>query len=126
VVAGFNMVSVLLIFILDKTTMIGVLKALGYQNVSLRKLFLYVAAGMIIRGMMVGNVLAFGIAALQYFGRFVKLDPVVYYMDTVPVDFHVGYWILLNIGVLVVSLLMLILPTMLVARIRPIKAIRFE
>ena len=125
-VAGFNMVSGLLIFILDKTTMIGIMKALGIQNVSLRKLFLYVAVGMIVRGVWVGNLLALGMAALQYFFGIIKLDPTVYYMDTVPISIHWGYFILLNVGVLLVSVLMLVVPTMLISRIRPIKAIRFE
>jgi lipoprotein-releasing system permease protein len=125
-VAGFNMVSGLLIFILDKTAMIGILKALGVQNFSLRKVFLYVAAGMIVRGLLWGNVLALGLAFLQYYGRFVKLDASVYYMDTVPIDIHVGYVVLLNVGVLFVSVLMLVIPTLLISRITPIKAIRFE
>ncbi|MDE6451129.1 MAG: ABC transporter permease, partial [Odoribacter sp.] len=126
IVAGFNMVSGLLIFILDKTAMIGMLKALGYKNVSLRKLFLYIASGMIARGMVAGNLLAFLLGGLQYFFHFMKLDPVTYYMDTVPVHFDAGHILLLNMGVLLVSVLMLIVPTMLISRIRPIRAIRFE
>ncbi|MDE5610811.1 MAG: ABC transporter permease [Odoribacter sp.] len=126
IVAGFNMVSGLLIFILDKTSMIGMLKALGYKNVSLKRLFLYIASGMIIRGMVVGNLLAFLLGGLQYFFHFMKLDPVTYYMDTVPVYFNAGYAVLLNVGVLLISVLMLIVPTMLISRIMPIKAIRFE
>lgn len=126
IVAGFNMVSGLLIFILDKTAMIGMLKALGCKNVSLRKLFLYIASGMIARGMVAGNLLAFLLGGLQYFFHFMKLDPVTYYMDTVPVHFDAGHILLLNMGVLLVSVLMLIVPTMLISRIRPIRAIRFE
>lgn len=126
IVAGFNMVSGLLIFILDKTAMIGILKALGYRNVSLRKLFLYIAAGMIVRGMVAGNVLALILGGMQYFFHLIRLDSTTYYMDTVPICFPVGYMVLLNVGVLAVSVLMLIVPTMLVSRIRPIKAIRFE
>lgn len=126
IVAGFNMVSGLLIFILDKTTMIGMLKALGYKNVSLKRLFLYIASGMIVRGMVVGNLLAFLLGGLQYFFHFMKLDPATYYMDTVPVYFNAGYAVLLNAGVLLISVLMLVVPTMLISRIMPIKAIRFE
>lgn len=126
VVAGFNMVSGLLILILDKTGMIGILKALGYRNIRLRKLFLYVAAGLIGKGLIWGNVLAFVLAGIQYFFRLIPLDPVAYYMDTVPVCFNWGYVFLLDAGVLVVSTLMLVVPTMLISRIRPIKAIRFE
>ena len=126
IVAGFNMVSGLLIFILDKTAMIGILKALGYRNVSLKKLFLYIASGMIVRGMVAGNLLAFLLGGLQYVFHFIKLEPATYYMDTVPVYFNVSYIVLLNAGVLLISVLMLIVPTMLISRIRPIKAIRFE
>lgn len=126
IVAGFNMVSGLLILILDKTSLIGILKALGYKNVALKKLFLYIAIGLIVRGMIVGNILAFLLGALQYYFRIIHLDPGSYYMDTVPVNFDLWSALLLNIGVLLVSVLMLIVPTMLISRIRPIKAIRFE
>lgn len=126
VVAGFNMVSGLLILILDKTALIGILKALGYQNLSLKKLFLYVAVGMIAKGMIAGNILALVLGGLQYYFRLISLDPGTYYMETVPVNFNIGYILLLNAGVLVVSVLMLIVPTMLISSIRPIKAIRFE
>lgn len=126
IVAGFNMVSGLLILILDKTSLIGILKALGYKNVALKKLFLYIAIGLIVRGMVVGNLLAFLLGGIQYYFRIIHLDPDSYYMDTVPVSFDLWSALLLNIGVLLVSVLMLIVPTMLISRIRPIKAIRFE
>ena len=125
-VAGFNMVSGLLILILDKTSLIGILKALGYKNVSLRKLFLYISAGLIIKGMLWGNVLAFVLAGIQAMFRVIHLDPVTYYMDTVPINFGLGYVVLLNVGVIVVTVLMLIVPTMLISKISPVKAIKFE
>ncbi|HJF71883.1 MAG TPA: ABC transporter permease [Butyricimonas virosa] len=125
-VAGFNMVSGLLILILDKTTLIGILKALGYKNVSLRKLFLYISAGLIIKGMLWGNVLAFVLAGIQAIFHVIHLDPVTYYMDTVPINFSLGYVILLNVGVIVITVLMLIVPTMLISKISPVKAIKFE
>lgn len=125
-VAGFNMVSGLLILILDKTSLIGILKALGYKNVSLRKLFLYISAGLIVKGMVWGNVLAFVLAGVQAVFHVIHLDPVTYYMDTVPVNFSVGYVILLNLGVITVTVLMLIVPTMLISKISPVKAIKFE
>lgn len=125
-VAGFNMVSGLLILILDKTSLIGILKALGYKNLCLRRLFLYIALGLIGRGMIAGNVLALLLGGLQYFFRIVRLDPATYYMDTVPVHFDIFYILLLNAGVWVVSVFMLLGPTVLISRIRPIKAIRFE
>lgn len=125
-VAGFNMVSGLLILILDKTVLIGILKALGYKNVALRKLFLYVSAGLIVKGMMWGNVLAFVLAGVQAIFCVIHLDPVTYYMDTVPINFSIGYVVLLNLGVIAVTVLMLIVPTMLISRISPVKAIKFE
>ena len=112
--------------ILDKTTLIGILKALGYKNVSLRKLFLYISAGLIIKGMLWGNVLAFVLAGIQAIFRVIHLDPVTYYMDTVPINFSLGYVILLNVGVIVITVLMLIVPTMLISKISPVKAIKFE
>lgn len=120
------MVSGLLILILDKTTFIGIMKALGYKNVSLRKLFLYISAGLIVRGMLWGNVLAFVLAGVQAAFNVIHLDPVTYYMDTVPVNFSIGYVILLNAGVIAVTVLMLVIPTMLISKISPVKAIKFE
>lgn len=125
-VAGFNMVSGLLILILDKTSLIGILKALGYKNVNLRKLFLYLSVGLIGKGMLWGNVLAFGLGGVQYYFHLIHLDPAVYYMDTVPVHFNLWYVVLLNAGVLLVSTSMLVVPTMLISRIKPIKTIQFE
>ena len=126
VVAGFNMVSGLLIFILDKTALIGILKAMGCRNVSLKRVFLYVALGLIGRGMIAGNVLALVLGGIQYYFRLIRLDPLSYYMDTVPVYFNIWYILLLNAGVWCISVLMLLAPAMLVSRITPIKTIRFE
>ncbi|WP_294142334.1 FtsX-like permease family protein [uncultured Sanguibacteroides sp.] len=125
-VAGFNMVSGLLILILDKTVLIGMLKALGCKNISLRRLFLYISAGLIVKGMIWGNLLAFLLAGIQYYFKVVKLDPVTYYMSTVPIYFNGWYILFLNVGVIAVTLLMLIVPTMLISKINPIKSIRFE
>ena len=120
------MVSGLLVLILDKTTLIGILKALGCKNVSLQKLFLYISAGLVVKGIVWGNVLAFILAGIQAVFHVIHLDPQAYYMDTVPIDFSLGYVILLNVGVIVITVLMLIVPTMLISKISPIKAIKFE
>ena len=125
-VAGFNMVSGLLVLILDKTTLIGVLKALGCRDVSLRKLFLYISCELMLRGMVWGNALAFVLAGIQICFRVIHLDPAVYYMSEVPINFNLWHVLLLNAGVMFVTVVMLVLPTMLVSRISPIKAIRFE
>ena len=126
IVAVFNMVSGLLILILDKTSLIGILKALGYRDAGLRKLFLYISIALTGRGMLLGNVLALILGGLQYKFKLITLDASSYYMDTVPVHFDWFYWLLLNVGVLLISVLMLVVPTMLISKIKPIKAIRFE
>ena len=124
-VAGFTMISGLLILILEKSNLIGVLKALGSHDVSIRKIFLYYAMFIIGRGMLWGNIIGLLICFVQHQWSIVKLDAEMYYMDCVPVEFT--WWLLpLNIALFVLSTAMLILPSMLIARIEPTKAIRFE
>ena len=125
-VSGFNMISGLLILILERTNLIGMLKAMGADNVSVRKVFLYLSSFLIVRGMFWGNVIGLGLCSLQYYFRFLKLDPAVYYIDAVPVEINLGYIVLLNLGTLLASLLMILGPSALVARITPVKAIRFD
>jgi lipoprotein-releasing system permease protein len=125
-VAGFNMVSGLLILILDKTAMIGVLKALGCRDASTRRLFLHVAGGLVARGMLWGNLLAFALAGVQYYFQVVSLDPETYYMSTVPLLVNAWHVIALNAGVMVVTMLVLVVPTMLVSRVSPARTMRFE
>ena len=124
-VAGFTMISGLLILILEKSNLIGVLKALGSQDISIRKIFLYYAMFIIGRGMFWGNVLALAFSLLQYHFGIVSLDPDMYYMDRVPIGFT--WWLVpLNVVMFVLSVAMLVLPSMLISRIEPTKAIRFE
>lgn len=125
-VAGFNMVSGLLILILDKTALIGVLKALGCRDRSLQRLFLYVATGLVARGMLWGNALAFVLAGVQHYFQVVTLDPGVYYMSTVPLFFNAWHIILLNAGVLVVTVAALVVPTLRVSRVDPVRSMKFE
>lgn len=125
-VAGFTMISGLLIIILERTNMIGVLKALGADNTSVRKIFLMFSSFLIGRGMLWGNVAGLGCCLVQYFFEPVRLDPVTYYVNAVPVELHVGWILLLNVCTLLVSVLMLIGPSYLVCRIHPAKSIRFE
>lgn len=125
-VAGFNMVSGLLILILDKTQLIGLMKTLGARDVSLRKLFLYVSLGLILRGMFWGNLLALLLGGIQYRWHLISLDAASYYMDRVPIHFDIPGMIAVNAGVVVVTLLMLLVPTLLIARIDPIKTIQFD
>lgn len=124
-VAGFTMISGLLILILEKSNFIGILKALGSQDVSIRKIFLYYAMFIIGRGMLCGNLIALILCLLQYNYGIVKLDPEMYYMDRVPIEF--SWWLIpLNIAMFILSVTMLVLPSMLISRIEPTKAIRFE
>ena len=125
-VAGFTMISGLLIIILERTNMIGVLKALGADNTAIRKVFLSFAVFLIRKGMLWGNVIALTCCAVQYFFRPVRLDPAVYYIDAVPIELNLWIWLLLNAGTLIVSVLMLVGPSYLISRIHPARSIRFE
>ncbi|WP_298653575.1 ABC transporter permease [uncultured Proteiniphilum sp.] len=126
VVSGFTMISGLLIIILERTNMIGMLKSMGTRDFSIRKVFLYLSAFLIVQGMLWGNIIALLFCFIQDKFQLLKLDPSTYYLSAVPVDLNPLYIILLNIGTLVVSLLMMIGPSYLVARITPAKSIRFE
>ena len=126
IVAIINMITALLILILERTRMIGTLKSLGSTSLSLRKIFLYNAFQIISRGLIIGNLLGLGICYLQYQFGWLKLDEAAYYVSTAPVGFN-WFWIIgLNIITLVVCLLALVLPSYLVARITPLKSLRFE
>ena len=125
-VAGFTMISGLLIIILERTNMIGVLKALGADNLAIRKVFLSFSVFLIGKGMLWGNVIGLAFVGVQSFFRPFKLDPTTYYVDSVPVEFNVWWWALLNVCTLVVSVLMLVGPSYLIAHIHPAKSIRFE
>ena len=126
VVAGFNMISGLLVIILERTQMIGILKSMGAANVNVRKVFLYLSAFLIGEGLLWGNVLGVALGLAQHWFEIIKLDPASYYVDTVPVNLMVSHLILLNLGALAVTLLMLLGPSYLVGRISPEKTIRFE
>lgn len=125
-VAGINMVSGLLIIILEKTNMIGILKALGTANWSIRKVFLYQSSMIIGKGMLWGNVIGIGICLLQNYFEIIPLDPTNYYVDTVPINLHLSHLILLNIGSLIATVSMLLIPSYLITKISPAKAIRFD
>jgi lipoprotein-releasing system permease protein len=125
-VAGFTMISGLLIIILERTRMIGVLKAMGANNASIRRLFLHFAVMLIGKGMLIGNVVGLALCAVQTHWRVFRLDPSSYYMDYVPVEWNVGWWALLNVAVMVVSVLMLVGPSWLITHIHPAKSIRWE
>ena len=125
-VAGFTMVSGLLIIILERTNFIGIMKALGASTRSIRHIFLYFALFVMGRGLLWGNVVGIGLVVLQQYTGLFRLDESVYYVDAVPVLFHLGYVLALNAATLVICVLSLIVPSFLVARIHPAKSIRFE
>ncbi|WP_321279610.1 FtsX-like permease family protein [Marinifilum fragile] len=125
-VAGINMVSGLLIIILEKTNMIGILKALGTQNWSIRKVFLYQSSMIIGKGMLWGNVIGIGLCLLQYYFEIIPLDPTNYYVDTVPVNLKLSHLLLLNVGSLIATVAMLLIPSYLITKISPAKAIKFD
>jgi len=126
VVAGFNMISGLLILILEKTNMIGILKALGSEDVTIRKVFLYQAAYLISKGLLWGNLIGIGIAFIQLKTGLVTLDPSSYYIKTVPVNLDLIHILILNAGTLAAILVMLLVPSNLISRITPVKAIRYD
>ncbi len=126
IVAGFNMISGLLILILDRTYLIGVLKALGGRNLMIRKIFLYQSAFLIIRGLLWGNLIGIGLSFLQKKYEIISLDPANYYLTTVPINIDIIHLILINLGAMLAIMLFLVLPSVLVARISPAKVIRFN
>lgn len=125
-VAGFTMISGLLILILERTNMIGVLKALGASDASIRHIFLYFSVFLIGKGMLYGNVIGLSLCLLQYYAGVVKLDPATYYVDAVPIAFDGVAWLALNVVTLFVSVMMLLGPSFLISRIKPATSIRFE
>jgi len=125
-VAGFNMISGLLILILEKTNMIGILKALGTENKTIRKIFLYQAVYLIGKGLLWGNLIGLGLSLLQLKTGLITLDPASYYIKTVPVNIDLTHILLLNGGTILAIILMLLMPSQLVSRITPVKAIRYD
>ena len=125
-VAVVTMISGLLIIILERTTMIGILKALGARNSTVRHTFLWFAAFIIGKGLIIGDVIALAIIILQKTTGIVKLDPVTYYVDTVPVEINWLFIIALNIATLLIAMFVLIAPSYLISHIHPAKSMRYE
>ena len=125
-VAGFTMISGLLIIILERTAMIGVLKALGARYGTVRKTFLWFAVFIIGKGMLIGNLVGLGLMVLQKLTGVVKLDAATYYVDVVPVEFNLPAILLLNAATLVVSVFVLIAPSFLASKVHPAKSMRYE
>tara|TARA_R100000306_G_scaffold6864_7_gene9195 strand:- start:6196 stop:7431 length:1236 start_codon:yes stop_codon:yes gene_type:complete len=125
-VAGINMITALLVLILERTQMIGILKALGSNDWSVRKVFIYNAMYLIGVGLFWGNVIGLGLLFLQKYFKLFPLNPDTYYVTEAPVYIDLGYILLLNAGTFILCLLMLLIPSYIIAKISPVKVIRFE
>ncbi len=125
-VAGFTMISGLLIIILERTQMIGILKAIGARNDTVRHTFLWFAAFIISQGLLIGDVLGIGLVLIQQHTGFIHLDPSSYYVDTAPMELNIPIIIALNVTTLLISVFVLIAPSYLVSHIRPAKAMQFD
>jgi len=126
IVAGINMITALLVLILERTSMIGILKALGSSNWTIRKVFLYNASYLVGLGLLWGNIIGLGVLFAQKYFKLFPLNPDTYYVSTAPVYISWDYIILLNIGTFVACLLMLLIPSVIISKISPVKAIRFD
>jgi lipoprotein-releasing system permease protein len=126
IVAAFNMISGLLILILDRSFMIGILKALGSRNISIRKVFFYKASYLILRGLLWGNIIGLSLCIIQKKFEIISLNPENYYLTTVPINLNFLHLFLINAGAMIIILAFLILPSMLISRISPSKTIRFN
>jgi lipoprotein-releasing system permease protein len=126
IVSAFNMISGLLIIILDRTTMIGILKALGMNNRGIREIFLFQSVYLIVKGLFWGNLAGISICLLQQYFKILKLNPESYFLSYVPINFNLNLFLLLNFGTLLITLLVLMLPSMVIARINPARTIRFD
>ena len=120
------MISGLLIIILERTNMIGVLKALGARNKTVRHTFLWFAVFIIGKGLLIGNIIGLGLILLQKYTGLIHLDPATYYVRTVPVEVNIPIILLINIATLLVSVFVLIAPSYLISHIHPAKSMRYE
>jgi lipoprotein-releasing system permease protein len=125
-IAGINMITALLVLILERVQMVGILKALGSNNTSIRKMFLYNASYLILKGLFWGNIIGLTIIFVQYYFEIITLNPDTYYVTTMPV--YISFWavLLLNIGTLLLCFLMLIIPSYIITKIDPSKSIKFS
>jgi lipoprotein-releasing system permease protein len=125
-VACFNIISVLLVMMMERTPMIGLLKTLGSPNAQIRKVFFYVGIQLTIKGLLLGNVIGLGLCFIQKYLKIMPLDPVNYYMNTVPIEINWIMILILNIATLLLIALILLIPTLVIGRIEPVKALRFR
>ena len=125
-VAGVNMITALLILILERANMVGLVKSMGMSNASVRKIFFHVSVKLLSRGLIIGNVIGIGVVLLQYFTHLIKLNSDTYYVEYVPVIFNIEYILMLNAGIILSCLLMMFFPTLILTRLTPIRTLRFD
>lgn len=125
-VAGITIISMLLIIILERTSTIGLLKAMGASNGLMRSIFLKRSCRILLIGMAIGNVIGIGLCLIQQYTNVISLSPESYYLSAVPIELNLWYILALNVGTMILWVLMLLLPTMLINNVRPSKSIRFE
>ena len=126
IVASINMISSLLIIILERTKMIGLMKALGATNLSIKKIFLYHAFYLLKQGLLIGNGIGLTIIGIQYFFAPIQLDPNHYYVKALPVILSIENWLMINLMSIIICMCILIIPSILIQKVEPVKAIRYE
>lgn len=125
-VAGINMITALLVLILERRQMIGVFKALGATNWTIRKIFLYNTLFLILKGLFYGNLIGLSLLFLQKYFQLIPLDPTSYYVTSVPIEINLSYILAVNFGTVLLCMLMLVLPSLIIAKITPVKALKFD
>lgn len=126
VIASMNMITALFILILERTRTIGVLKSVGAENWTIRKIFIYSGLQILFKGLIWGNIIAVGVALLQYYTHFIPLNPAMYYIDYVPLELNFIKVLIINIGLILLTFLVLIIPSFIITKISPVKAIKFN
>ena len=125
-IAGFTMISGLLIIIFERTATIGTLKSMGASDKTVRAIFMRLASFIILKGMLIGNIVGVAICLIQQWLHIIPLDPANYYLDSVPMQIGLGWLLLLNLVMFMLSMLMMLMPSAVISRILPSKSIRFE
>ncbi|MEI7596264.1 MAG: FtsX-like permease family protein [Bacteroidota bacterium] len=126
IVAAINMISSLLIIILEQTNMIGLLKSFGARNKSIRKIFIYNSFFILLKGIIWGNIIGIGICILQYYTGIIKLDQATYYVSSVPIYLEILPILALNIGTVIICIILMVVPSAVISKISPMKTIRYE
>lgn len=126
IVASFNMISVLLVMMMERTPMIGLLKSMGANNYLIRKVFIFNGLDIIIKGLIFGNIIGIGLCAIQYFFKIIPLDPESYYMNYVPIEWNWMNILMLNILTIVMVVLVISIPTYIISRMKIVDALKFK